>query len=46
MAIFGVAHRWGGQKDAPPLPKICHTYQTMMKPGTDMPSLKKIQKIY
>ena len=27
-----------------PLPKICHTYATMMKPGTVIPYLKKIQK--
>ena len=25
-------------------PKICHTYLTMMKLGTVMPNLKKIQK--
>ena len=35
----------GGQK-GPPLPKICHTYSTMIKLGTDIPYLKKIQKIY
>ena len=29
-----------------PLPKICHTYPTMMKLGTVIPYLKKIQKIY
>ena len=34
----------GGQKG--PLPKICHTYPTMMKLGTVIPYLKKIQKIY
>ena len=34
----------GGAKD--PLPKICHTYPTMMKLGTVIPYLKKIQKIY
>ena len=34
----------GGGKKAP-LPKICHTYPTMMKPGTFIPYLKKIQKI-
>ena len=28
------------------LPKICHTYPTMMKLGTVTPYLKKIQKIY
>ena len=26
--------------------KICHTYPTMMKLGTVIPYLKKIQKIY
>ena len=46
MDIFGTAHRWGdGQKDHS-LPKICHTYPTMMKLGTVIPYLKKIQKIY
>ena len=34
----------GGQKDS--LPKIFHTYPTMMKPGAVIPYLKKIQKIY
>ena len=29
-----------------PLPKICRTYPTMMKLGTVIPYLKKIQKIY
>ena len=27
-------------------PKICHTYPAMMKLGTVIPYLKKIQKIY
>ena len=30
----------------PALPKICHTYPTMMKLGAVIPYLKKIQKIY
>ena len=30
----------------PPIPKICHTYPTMMKLGTVIPYLKKIQKLY
>ena len=34
-----------GQK-GPPLPKICHTYPAMMKLGTVITYLKKIQKIY
>ena len=29
-----------------PLPKICHTYPTMMKLGTVISYIKKIQKIY
>ena len=33
-----------GQKA--PLPKICHTYPTMMKLGTVIPYLRKIQKMY
>ena len=36
-----------GQKastPSPQLPKICHTYPTMMKLGTVRPYLKKIQK--
>ena len=33
-----------GKKD--PLPKICHTYPSMMKLGTVIPYLRKIQKIY
>ena len=36
----------GGVKKVPPLPKICHTYPTMMKLGAAIPYLKKIQKIY
>ena len=35
----------GGAK-RPPLPKICHTYPTMIKLGTVIPYLKKLQKIY
>ena len=34
----------GGKKA--PLPKICHRYPAMMKLGTVIPYLKKIQKIY
>ena len=45
MDLFVVAHGWGSKKD-PPLPEICHTYPTMMKLGTIIPYLKKIQKIY
>ena len=35
---------WGG-RGAKRL-KICHTYPSSMKPGTVIPYLKKIQKIY
>ena len=44
-------HFWGcsqmreGQKRLP-LPKICHTYLTMMKLDIVIPNLKKIQKVY
>ena len=41
MGIFGTAHGWEA-----PLPKICHTYPAMMKVGTVIPYLKKIQKIF
>ena len=48
MGFFVAAHKWGqkgeGQKD--PLPKICHTYPTMMKLCTVIHYLKKIQKVY
>ena len=48
MGLFGAAHRWGGGDGAKwsPLPKICHTYPTMMKLGTVIPYPKKIQKMY
>ena len=36
----------GGEAKWLPLPKICHIYPTMMKLGTVIPYLKKIQKIY
>ena len=35
---------WGAKKA--PLPKICHTYPTVMKPRTVLPYVKNIQKIY
>ena len=35
-----------GEAKKVPLPKICHTYPTMMKLGTVIPYPKKIQKIY
>ena len=43
MDLFGVAHRQGWSKKLP-LPKIYHTYPTMMKFGTVMPYVKKIKK--
>ena len=43
MGFFGGAHEWVEQK-GPPLPKICHTYPTMMKLGTVIPYLEKTQK--
>ena len=45
MGLFGVAHGWGAKK-APLHPNICHTYPTIMKLGTVIPYLRKIQKIY
>ena len=46
MGIFRAAHgRGGGQKGTPTVPKICHRYPSMMKLGTVIPHLKKIQKI-
>ena len=44
-AFSGLLKDGRGQK-APPLPKICHTYPTVIKLGTVIPYLKKIQKIY
>ena len=47
MGFFGAAHGWGeGVAKRPSLPKICHTYPTMMKLGTVIPYPKKIQKMY
>ena len=48
MGIFESAHEWrgGGGAKSPPVPKICHTYPTMIKLGTVIPYLKKIQKTY
>ena len=45
MGFFGAAYGWGGTF-LTRLPKICHTYPTMMKLGTVIPYLRKIQKIY
>ena len=46
MGFFGAAHGWGGGAFWPPLPKIRHTYFTMMKLGTVIPYPRKIQKMY
>ena len=46
MEIFGAAHGWRGGAKRLPLPKICHTYPTIMKLETVIPYLKKIQQIY
>ena len=43
IGLFVDAQGWGGKS---PLPKICQTYHTMMKPGTLIPYLKKIPKMY
>ena len=46
MGFLGAAHECGGEggQKAPPLPKICHTYPTMMKLSTIILYLKKIKK--
>ena len=43
--FWGYSRMGWGQKGTP-VPKICHTYPTMMKLGTVIPYPKKIQKIY
>ena len=45
MGFFGAAHGWGGGFLSP-LPKISHTYPTMMKLDTVISYLRKTQKIY
>ena len=45
MGFFGAAHGWGGPF-WPPLPKIYHTNTTMMKLGTVISYLGKIQRMY
>ena len=42
---FRGCSRMGGSKKTP-LPKICHTYPTMMKLGKVIPYSEKIQKTY
>ena len=46
MGVLGAVHGWGVGAKRPPLPKICHTYPTMMKLCTVMPYLKNIRKLY
>ena len=47
MGFFEAAHRCvGGGVEKAPLPKMCHTYPTIMKLGTVIPYLKKFQKLY
>ena len=46
MEWVGDEGGWRGAKKSPLLPKICHTYNTMMKVGTVIPYPKKIQKLY
>ena len=43
MSLFGAAQGLGEAKK-PPLSKICHTYPNLMKLGTVIPYLKKIQR--
>ena len=45
IGFFGAAHGWGGAFWSP-LPKIPHTYPTMMKLGTIISYLRKIHKMY
>ena len=49
--IFSILHskeysRIGGVDKKVPVPKICHTFPTMMKLCTVIPYLKVIQKMY
>ena len=48
MGFFGAAHGWGGGEGlfGPLPPKIRHTYPSMIKLGTVIPYLTKIQKMY
>ena len=43
---FWDCSKMGGEEKRPPFPKICYAYPTMMKLGTVISYLKKIQKIY
>ena len=49
MGLFGATHGWGGGGgggEKGPLSKICHTHPTLMKFGTVILYLKRIQKIH
>ena len=47
MGLFRAAHGWGVIKmPSPHLPKICHTYPTMIKLGIVITYLRKTPKIY
>ena len=50
MGIFGTVHGLNGGEGLvikkATLPKICHTYPTIMKLGTVMPYLKNIKEVY
>ena len=46
MAVFGAAHGWGVRVKKVFLTKICYTCPVTIKPGTVIPYLRKIQKIY
>ena len=52
MGFCGATDRWEGGGwsrkglKSPKIPKICHTYPTMMKLGTVILYLKNIQKVY
>ena len=46
MGFFGATHGWGRGAKMLLLPKICHPYPAIMKLGTVIPSLMKIQKVY
>ena len=45
MDLFGATHGWERAQKGP-LPKNCHTHVAIIKLGTVIPYLKKIQKIY
>ena len=46
MGFFGAAQGWGVATFWPLLLKICHINPAMMKLGTVIPYLRKIQKMY